>query len=65
MLKLHPEILKKDGKNEFVVLPYEEYEALKELLDDYQDLLDLRAAKNAESAEPSVPLAEAKKQLGL
>ncbi len=28
MLKLHPEILKKNGKNEFVVLPYEEFLAL-------------------------------------
>lgn len=64
MIKLHPEILKKDG-NEFVVLPYEEFEALQELLAEYQDLEALRTAKNAESAEPSVPLAEVKKQLGL
>ena len=46
MIKLHPEILKKNGKKEFVVLPYEEFTALQELLDDYEDLLDLRAAKN-------------------
>ena len=65
MIELHPEILKKDGKNEFVVLPYEEFTALQGLLDDYEDLLDLRAAKKEEHAEPSVPLAEVKKELGL
>ena len=63
-MELHPEFLKKNG-SEFVVLPYEEYEALKELLADYQDLLDLRAAKNKESDEPSVPLNELKEQFSV
>jgi PHD/YefM family antitoxin component YafN of YafNO toxin-antitoxin module len=65
MIELHPEILKKNGKSEFVVLPYEEYEALQELLADYQDLLDLRDAKRKESGEASVPLHELKEQFGL
>jgi PHD/YefM family antitoxin component YafN of YafNO toxin-antitoxin module len=65
MIELHPEILKKNGKNEFVVLPYEEYEALQELLADYQDLLDFRDAKRSESGKRGVPLEEVKKQLGL
>ena len=58
MIELHPEILKKNGKSEFVVLPYEEYEALQELLADYRDLLDLRSAKAKEACKPSVPLSE-------
>lgn len=65
MSELHPEILKKDGKNEFVVLPYDEFAALQELLYDYEDLLDLRTAKKREQREPSVPLAEVKNELGL
>ena len=65
MIELHPEILKKNGKSEFVILPFEEYEALQELLADYQDLLDLRTAKSNESSKPSVPIAEVKGQLGL
>ena len=65
MIELHPEILKKNGKSEFVILPYEEYQALQELLEDYQDLLDLRDAKIKESCEPSVPFTEVKDQLGL
>jgi len=64
MIELHPEILRKNGKIEFVVLPYEEYQALQELLANYQDLLDLRTAKNNEACEPSVSLADAKQQFG-
>ena len=64
MIQLHPEILKKNGKEEFVVLPYEEFTALRELLDDYEDLLDLRAAKK-QDPEPSIPLAKVKNELGL
>lgn len=63
-ITLHPEILTKNGKKEFVVLPYEEFLALQELLDDVEDLLELRAAKR-EDNEPLISLAEAKKELGL
>ncbi|HEX8633255.1 MAG TPA: hypothetical protein VF703_03785 [Pyrinomonadaceae bacterium] len=64
-ITLHPEILSKNGKKEFVVLPYEEFLALQELLDDVEDLLDLRAAKREEDGEPTLSLADAKKELGL
>jgi hypothetical protein len=64
MIELHPEILKKNG-NEFVVLPYEEYAALTELLEDYEDLMDLRAAKKEDTSDSSIPLSEVKKDLGL
>jgi predicted DNA-binding protein (UPF0251 family) len=65
MIELHPEILKKNGKSEFVVLPYEEFAALRELLVDYEDLLDLRAAKREEHTQPSIPLEEVKSDFGL
>ena len=64
-ITLHPEILSKNGKKEFVVLPYEEFLALQELLDDVEDLLELRAAKREDSGEPLLSLADAKKELGL
>ena len=64
-ITLHPEILSKNGKKEFVVLPYEEFLALQELLDDFEDLLELRAAKREDGDEPSIALADAKKELGL
>ncbi len=65
MLKLHPEILVKNGKKEFVVLPYEEFLALRERLADAEDLMALRKAKRAEGKKPSMSLAEAKRKLGL
>ncbi|MBI4384901.1 MAG: type II toxin-antitoxin system Phd/YefM family antitoxin [Nitrospinae bacterium] len=55
-MKLHPEILTKNGKKEFVVLPYEEFVALRELLANAEDILDLRAAKKKEADRPSVGL---------
>jgi hypothetical protein len=65
MIELHPEILKKNGKSEFVVLPFDEYTALQELLSDYQDLIDLRTAKEEEGAEAAVSLEIVKTELGL
>jgi PHD/YefM family antitoxin component YafN of YafNO toxin-antitoxin module len=65
MIELHPEILKKNGKSEFVVLPFDEYTALQELLADYQDLIDLRTAKQEEGTETTVPLEIIKSELGL
>ena len=61
--KLHPEILTKNGRKEFAVLPYEEFLALQEWLADVEDLLDLRAAKDEEHDSPTVSLAEIESQL--
>jgi len=63
MLKLHPEVLVKNGKKEFVVLPYKEFLAMQDRLADAEDLLELRKAKRAEARKKSVPLAEVKRQL--
>ena len=61
--ELHPEILTKNGRKEFAVLPYEEYIALQEWLADVEDLLDLRAAKDAEQDAPTVSLTEVESRL--
>ena len=61
--ELHPEILTKNGRKEFAVLPYEEYIALQEWLADIEDLLDLRAAKDAERDAPTVSLTEVESRL--
>lgn len=65
LLKLHPEILSKDGKKQFVVLPYEEFVAVQERLADADDLLALRKAKRAEGGKKSVPPAKVKRDMGL
>lgn len=65
MIQLHPEFITKNGKKEFAVIPYEEFEALQELIADIKDLMDLRAAKEEEANQPSLSLAEVKKMLVL
>ncbi len=65
MIELHPEILKKNGKKEFVVLPYEEFLLLQERLEDAEDLADLRDAVRAEGDGPTISLEELKVRLGV
>lgn len=65
MLQLNPEFIKKNGKPEFVVLPYEEFLLVQELLADLEDLQNLRQAKLDENDQPTVSLADAKKLLNL
>ncbi|MBC2596415.1 type II toxin-antitoxin system Phd/YefM family antitoxin [Ruficoccus amylovorans] len=55
-MSIHPQIIEKEGKKEFVVLPYEEFLKIQEALNDFQDLQDLRAAKAEAEASPATPL---------
>ena len=64
-MDLNPQIIEKDGKKEFVVLPYEEFLKIREELDDYEDLRILRKAKQKEGASPTITMKEAKKRLNL
>ena len=61
-MTLHPQIIEKNSKKEFVVLPYEEWLELQSVLEDAQDLLDLRQAKQDENSVPSLSLDEVKRR---
>ena len=50
--ELHPQIIEKNGAKESVVLPYQEFIALREWIEDMEDLLELREAKRAEGDVP-------------
>ena len=65
MLTMHPNILEKNGKKEFVILPYEEFEKVREELEDFEDLKALRKAKAKESNVSTHTLAEAKEILNI
>jgi len=65
MVNLHVNYIEKDGKKEFVVIPYEEFIELQEQLADYEDLRELRKAKAKEDDAPTVSLEEAKKRLNI
>ncbi len=63
MLTLHPNILERDGKKAFAVLPYEEFQSLQKELDQYEDLKDLRAAKAEEENAPVESLSSVRRAL--
>ena len=65
MLNLHPSFIAKDGKNEFVVLPYDEFTQIQSLLEDLEDLQDLRQAKQEQEGEPTHSLEEVRKMLDI
>jgi hypothetical protein len=65
MIELHPEIVEKDGKKKFVILPYEEFTAIQQALADAEDLAELRDAKKKEADAPTVPLDQAIEEVGL
>ena len=65
MIELHPEVLKKNGVSEFVILPYGEFVALQKLLADARDLTDLREAVRVEGNAPTISLEKLKTELGV
>lgn len=52
-MSIHPQIIEKEGKKEFVVLPYEEFLMLQDALEDYEDLRTLRSEKAEAASEPT------------
>ncbi|HAV10136.1 MAG TPA: prevent-host-death family protein [Dehalococcoidia bacterium] len=60
---LNVQIIKKNGKREYVVMPYEEFLKVQEELDDYQNLRCLREAKKAEQNAPTISIEELKRHL--
>jgi len=60
-MEIKHQIIKKDDKNEFVVIPYSNFLKIQEMLNDYEDLLDLRKAKSESVNEPSIPFEEVEK----
>ena len=63
MVTMHASILKRDGREAFAVLPYEEFIRVREELEEYDDLKALRAAKDAEHGAPTTPLREVRRKL--
>jgi len=63
MVTLHAQIIKKNGKKDYAVLPYEEFLKVQEELEDYDDLRSLREAKETEKDAPTIGMAELKKKI--
>ncbi|MBW1834689.1 MAG: type II toxin-antitoxin system Phd/YefM family antitoxin [Deltaproteobacteria bacterium] len=65
MISINPQILEKNGKKEFAILPYEDFLKMQEELECYNDLRILREAKQEEQNASSVSLEEAKNILNI
>jgi hypothetical protein len=61
---LHPQVIEKEGKKEFVVLPYEEFVQIQEALEDFEDLRDLREEREKSLDAQTRSLREIGKELG-
>lgn len=64
LMSIHPQIIEKDGKKEFVVLPYDEFVRLQDELEDYDDLKTLRQERALAAAEPTRSLDDVLKDIG-
>ena len=60
-----PQILEKEGRPEFAVLPIEDYEAMRQRLEDLEDSALLREAEPADANAPGRPLADVLREMGL
>lgn len=60
-MEIKHQIIKKDDKNEFAIIPYGTFLKILEMLDDYEDLLELRKAKSESVNEPSLPFEDVEK----
>ncbi len=61
---LHPQVIEKEGRKEFVVLPYEEFLQIEEALEDLEDLRELRKEREESMETPTRTLREIGKDLG-
>ena len=64
-MTIHPQIIEKEGKKEFVIIPYEEFLLIQEALEDLDDLRELREEKERSMQEPSRKLDDVIKDLNI
>ena len=65
MIRLRPQILHQNGKPQFAVIPYADFLAIQEELEDAACLRILRKAKASEGKSAALPLDAVKARLGL
>jgi hypothetical protein len=63
VISLHTQVIKKNGKKEYAILPYDEFLKVQEELEHYADLRCLREAKEAERDAPTIGMADLKKKI--
>jgi hypothetical protein len=65
IIDIYHHIFEKDGKRQFTIISYEDFQKIQEELENYEDLRLLRKAKSEEGKAPTTSLKETEKELGL
>ncbi len=65
MLNTKYDVLVRNGKERFVVIPVKEYEAMRQRLEDDSDFRAIEASKKRQAASPRTPLLQVKSELRL
>lgn len=64
-MTIHPQIIEKEGKKEFVIISYEEFLKIQDALNDLDDLKELREEKERSKNEPARKLDDVIKDLNI
>ena len=62
---MKPQIIEKQGKKEFAVIPYKDFIRMQDDIEDYQDLKELREAKLDSRNQQGRSFDDVAKELGL
>jgi PHD/YefM family antitoxin component YafN of YafNO toxin-antitoxin module len=63
MLKTKYDVLVRNGKEQFVLVPVKEYEAMRERLEDDADYRAIEASKKRQARSPRTSLQQLKREL--
>ncbi len=65
MIKTKYDLLIRNGKDRFIVVPEKDFDALQERLEDDADFRAIEASKVRQARSPRVPSAQVKRELGI
>jgi len=65
MLKTKYDVLVRNGKERFVIVPEKDFEAMRERLEDEADFRAIEASKKKNANAPTYTLDEIKEELGM
>lgn len=65
MIKTKYDVLTRNGKEQFVVVPLKDYEALLEQVEDEADFRTIEASKKRNAGRPLIPHEQVMREFGL
>jgi PHD/YefM family antitoxin component YafN of YafNO toxin-antitoxin module len=65
MRKTKYDLLIRNGKERFILIPEKDYDAMRERLEDDADFRAIEASKKRQSRSPRIPSDQVKRELGI